>query len=130
MDGFLRGLQTQVCQEVDVHMQSTLRNNLDAVRDDVPPRDLYALNILRAREHGIPNYNDIRRAYLGEDSGLPSGTDIFSDESVFLPEAGAILETIYDGPDSVDCFPGLLAEPHVPGAMVGETHLVRSNLFL
>jgi hypothetical protein len=123
LDPFMRGLQTQVCQEVDVHLQSSLRNDLFALNPDSPPRDLYSLNIERAREHGIPNYNELRRAYLGEDRVLPSGTDIFGDDSVFTPSAGEILSTLYDGPDSVDCFPGILAEVHVAGAMVGELHL-------
>ena len=120
----MRGLQTQVCQRVDAHIIPTLRNDLFAVDDATPPRDLYSLNIERAREHGIPNYNQLRRAYLGADSVLPSGRDIFSDESVFNPDAGAILASLYDGPDNADSFPALLSEVTYPGAMLGETQRV------
>lgn len=129
LDPFMRGMSNTVCQELDAHISPVLRNNLFNVNEGSAPRDLYALNIERAREHGIPNYNQLRAAYLGGNTQLADNTDCFLNEDIFQPEAGAILASLYDGPGSADCFPALLSEVHVPGAMVGETQQVSRTFF-
>uniref|UniRef100_A0A2C9M6W5 Peroxidase n=1 Tax=Biomphalaria glabrata TaxID=6526 RepID=A0A2C9M6W5_BIOGL len=79
-------------------------------------RDLGALNIQRARDNGLPGYNDVRQAY-----GLPRKENwlaINSNYSVILLE----LQRLYDfdkTPDRLDVFPGGLLEtvPDGPGPL-------------
>ncbi|KAL7537546.1 hypothetical protein ACHAXR_007901 [Thalassiosira sp. AJA248-18] len=118
LDPFLRGLSSQVCQKVDPFINSALRNELFGTNDD-----LFSRNIQRGRDHGLPTYNDIREAYLGGVSErLENTTDAFFDDDVFQEGTGSILAELYDSPDDVDCFVGLLSEMPVDGAMLGPTH--------
>ena len=79
-----------------------------------PALDLAALNIQRGRDHGVGDYNTVRRAY-----GLApaeSIADISSDPSV-----QQALTHAYDDIGDLDLWTAALAEDHVAGAMVGET---------
>lgn len=76
--------------------------------------DLASLNIQRGRDHGIADYNQIRRDY-----GLHpvrSFDQINSDSSV-----SSALASTYDSVDDIDAWVGLLAEEHSRGSMVGPT---------
>jgi hypothetical protein len=131
--------------------------------------DLGAIDVERGRDHGMPSYNDMRRAYglapkfsfadiTGEatdafptDPQLTAGTEI-DDPSILdimsLTDAAgnalvkgtvagdttaihevrrtplaARLKAIYGSPDKVDAFVGMVAEPHVSGADMGELQL-------
>lgn len=109
----LRGLCAQTAQEVDAKVIDEVRNFLFG-----PPGaggfDLASLNVQRGRDHGLPSYNAVRAAV-----GLaPARTfaEVTPD-----PVLQANFETAYGDPDAIDAWIGLLAEPHRPGAMVGET---------
>jgi len=113
IEPILRGLASQVAQEVDVHLVDDVRNLLFG-----PPGsgglDLAALNIQRGRDHGLPAYNRMR-----EDYGLDAATsfdDITSDADL-----AADLAEVYGSVDLVDAWVGGLAEDHVGGGLVGET---------
>lgn len=113
IDPVLRGLAAQVCQEIDNQVVDDVRNFLFG-----PPGaggfDLSALNIQRGRDHGLPSYNATRRAL-----GLtPASTfaDINPDSS-----GPARLAEVYASVEDIDLWVGGLCEPHVRGAMVGET---------
>jgi peroxidase len=113
IEPILRGLATQVAQEIDNRLVGGVRNFLFG-----PPGaggfDLAALNIQRGRDHGLPSYNQVRL-----DLGLEPVSDfadISSDEAV---QAG--LASVYPTVDDIDVWVGGLAEDHVPGALVGET---------
>lgn len=112
LEPILRGLAGQVCQAVDPLVVDDLRNFLFG-----PPGsggfDLASLNIQRGRDHGLPSYNEARRAY-----GLEPARrwrDITRNQA--LQDR---LRSVYDSPDDVDVWVGGLAEPPRPGAMVGE----------
>lgn len=113
IDSVLRGLAFQNAQRIDRFVVDDVRNFLFG-----PPGaggfDLPALNIQRAREHGLGSYNDIREAY-----GLPRLTDF--DQISADPDAVAALESVYATVDDIDPWTGMLCEDQVPGAMVGET---------
>ncbi|MEZ6112010.1 MAG: peroxidase family protein [Pirellulaceae bacterium] len=113
IDPIIRGLATQLSQEIDPHVVEDLRSFLFG-----PPGagglDLAALNIQRGRDHGLADYNQVR-----VDMGLEpveSFSDITSD-----PELQAQLAEAYQGDvNNIDAWVGALAEDHLPGAAVGE----------
>jgi hypothetical protein len=107
----LKGLASQLGQENDLLLVDGIRNNLFG-----PPGagglDLAALDIQRGRDHGLPDYNTLRRTY-----GLAKVTsfaEISSD-----PEVQAKLEQLFATVDNIDGFVGALAEDHLPGSSVG-----------
>ena len=113
IDSILRGLSQQQCQEIDGQLIDAVRNFLFG-----PPGsggfDLASLNIQRGRDHGLADYNQVRRDY-----GLRpvrSFDQINSNESV----SSALADT-YGSIDEIDAWVGLLAEEHPIGSMVGPT---------
>ncbi|MEQ8848700.1 peroxidase family protein [Botrimarina sp.] len=112
IEAILRGIASQVAEEVDAQIIDELRNALFG-----PPGsggvDLAAMSIQRGRDLGLPSYNQAR-----VDFGLtPVGSfaEITSDATV-----QQALATTYGSVDDVDVFAGGMAEDHAPGAMVGE----------
>jgi peroxidase len=107
----LKGLASQLSQEIDIHLVDGVRNSLFG-----PPGagglDLAALDIQRGRDHGLPNYNILRRAYGLE--RVTSFSQISSD-----PEIQAKLQQLFGTVDNIDPFVGALAEDHLPGSSVG-----------
>ena len=113
ISGILRGLATQEAQAVDTQFVEQIRNMLFGA-PGAAGRDLFALNIQRGRDHGLPDYNTVRVA-----CGLlpvASFADISSD-----PLVQEALEEAYGEVRYVDLLAGGLAEDHLPGAMLGET---------
>lgn len=113
IDPVLRGLAFQRAQTIDRHLVDDVRNLLFGAPGS-GGFDLASLNIQRGRDHGLGSYNDVRVAY-----GLPLASDfsdITDDSSTIAALAG-----VYASPDDIDAWTGLLAEPHRPHALVGET---------
>jgi hypothetical protein len=101
LDLLLKGLSVEVQEEVDLKLAEGMRIAL-----------LDAIDIQRARDHGISDYNTLREAY-----GLPrvaSFAEITSD-----PEAQQAMANVYGSVDAIDPFVGALAEDLLPGASVG-----------
>ena len=107
---------------------SSRAENLDhALVDDVrnflfgPPgaggMDLAALNVQRGRDHGLPDYNQVRLGYGL--AALGSFGEITSDTYL----RGALAD-LYASVDEIDLWVGGLAETPMPGTMVGETFQV------
>ena len=112
-DPILKYLATDNAQEVDLKLVDGLRNFLFG-----PPGaggfDLAARNIQRGRDHGLADYNTVRRAY-----GLaPVGS--FSQIST-NPDLQQKLQALYGSVNDIDLWVGGLAEDHVPAASVGST---------
>ncbi|MGH8046720.1 MAG: peroxidase family protein, partial [Chthoniobacterales bacterium] len=112
-DAILKYLATDSGQEIDTQLVEGLRNFLFG-----PPGagglDLASLNLQRGRDHGLPDYNSVRRGY-----GLPvvtSVTQITSDAAMQTK-----LLNLYGGLDSLDLWVTGLAEDHVRGSSVGTT---------
>ena len=110
---YLLGLANQQSQAVDTRLVDDVRNFLFG-----PPGagglDLAALNIQRGREHGLPCYNQLRI-----DCGL-------APRSTFMqinpdPSVHGALASVYASIDDIDPWVGILAEPTLPEALVGET---------
>ena len=112
IEPLLRGLAAQACQRVDVLVVDDVRNFLFGEPGD-DGFDLVSLNIQRGRDHGLPDYNAMRKAL-----GLPiarSFADVSSDS-----EIQARLAAVYASPDQIDAWVGGLAEDPLPGSHVGE----------
>jgi len=114
IDPFVRYFAVDTQQLNDTMIVDPLRNFLFG-----PPGaggfDLGALNIQRGRDHGLPDYNTVRR-----DFGLKpvrSFAQITSNVSV-----AASLASLYKDVNNVDAWVGMLAEDHLPGSSLGATH--------
>lgn len=84
-------------------------------RDDGPPIDLAAVDILRDRERGVPRYNEFRRLF-----DLPAVASI--DELASDPATAARLRHVYGNDiEKVDLLVGLLAEELPEGFGFSET---------
>ncbi|MCP3980652.1 MAG: peroxiredoxin [bacterium] len=116
IEPLLRGLASQHCQAIDPFLVDDVRNFLFG-----PPGaggfDLASLNIQRGRDHGLPGYNEARRAM-----GLSSKPDLAAISS--NPVVRERLASVYDDVEDVDMWVGALAEDPVPGAHVGELNFV------
>jgi hypothetical protein len=112
IEPILRGLASQICQELDPFVVDDVRNFLFGL-PGFGGVDLASMNIQRGRDHGLPTYNAARQAL-----GMPPAAT-FADVSANL-EIQHRLGTVYAHPDDIDMWVGGLAEDHVDGAMVGE----------
>lgn len=113
IDGLLRGLASQRAQNIDSFVVDDVRNFLFGLPGS-GGFDLPSLNIQRGRDHGLPDYNAVRVAF-----GLPGASGFV--EINPDPVISQRLASAYDSVDDIDAWVGLLAEPHRPGAFVGET---------
>lgn len=115
LDPYIKGMATQVQQEMDSKIIDDVRNFLFG-----PPGsgagglDLASININRGRERGLPDFNTVR-----ENFGLaPYVTcGAICDDTT----AAQTLEDLYGTPDKVDPWVGMLAENHMSDALFGET---------
>jgi len=112
ISSLLRGLASQLAQDVDVLVIDDVRNFLFGSPGQ-GGFDLASLNMQRGRDHGLPSYNQARI-----ESGLSPAAgfhDITSDV-----EIQQRLESVYGNVDDVDVWIGGLAEDHLPCSLVGE----------
>nr|CAD7570072.1 unnamed protein product [Timema californicum] len=114
-DDYLRGLSTQTCQRFDRFFSSELTDHLFQGDLDFG-LDLVALNIQRARDHGLPPYNDWR-----EVCGLPRASSWDSLLDVMDPKSLDSLKSLYGSVDEVDLFVAAVAEKPLEGALLGQT---------
>jgi hypothetical protein len=118
----LKGLASQVGQENDVLLVDGVRNSLFG-----PPGagglDLAALDIQRGRDHGLPDYNNLRARYDLDE--VTTFAEISSD-----PAIQARLEQLFGNVDNIDPFVGALADDHLPGTSAGALiHAIVGNQF-
>jgi hypothetical protein len=111
----LKYLSSDVAQAVDTQMVDSVRNILFGdPASGAGGQDLFALDVQRGRDVGLPTYNAVRVAYR-----LPAVTkfsQITSD-----PALAAQLQSIYGDVNNVELFVGGLAEDHAKGSSVGPT---------
>lgn len=116
MEPFLKGITGHVQYQTDLKINNILRNFLFGsptaeVRFGL---DLAAINIQRGRDHGLPDYNSLRRYYTRREARRFS--DITSDS-----EVAAKLQALYGDVNDIDAWVGLLAEDRIPGTSIGQT---------
>ena len=113
ISSILHGLATQVAQEVDTRVVDGIRNFLFGEPGE-GGFDLASLNMQRGRDHGIDDYNSLRKAYRLKP--VRRFSDIVSD-----PQVQELLQSAYGSTRDMDPWIVGLAEDHMPGALVGET---------
>jgi hypothetical protein len=118
MEPFLKGFASHTLYETDTRINSVLRNFLfnnnnpaDTTRFGI---DLASLNIQRGRDHGLPDYNTVRKHYTG--SRVTDFSQITSDSS-----QAASLKSLYGNVNNIDLWIGLLSEDHISNASLGLT---------
>ena len=113
IDPILKYLASDTAQTVNTQVIDEVRNMLFG-----PPgsggQDLFALDIQRGRDHGLPDYNTVRQAY--DLPAVTSFAQITSD-----PNLQAQLQALYGDVNHIDLLIGGLAEDHAPGSSVGPT---------
>ncbi|XP_022242090.1 chorion peroxidase-like [Limulus polyphemus] len=116
MDKLLLGLLNQKAQQVDEYITGELCNHLFQRHHHMFGMDLFAVNIQRGRDHGIPSYTAWRR-YCSLKS-VHSFSDLRG-----LMEDYVIrrLEEMYETVDDIDLYIAGLAEKPVIGGLVGPT---------
>jgi len=105
----LKGFASQAMQEVDVLVIEAMRS---IHFPGSPPIDLIALDLQRARDHGVPGYNRCRLCF-----GLDP-KEKFADVTPNT-QIQQKLECTYPSVGSIDPLIGGLAEAHVPGSAFG-----------
>lgn len=113
VDPFLKGMGTQVQQNLDTKVIDDVRNFLFGA-PGAGGLDLAAINITRGRERGLPDYNTVR-----ENFGLPRVRS-FSEICSVDPEVANLLELLYGTVNNIDPWVGILAEDHMKDAIFGE----------
>ena len=114
----LNGIRLDFHAEIDEQVVDPLRNKLFGNFE--PASDLIARNIQRARDHGLPHVNIIRK-YLGL-KPYTSFEEIVGEDR---PELLKKLKTLYDNDLSkLDLFPMMLCEKKFRDSHLGETATV------
>jgi peroxidase len=116
LEPFMKGFASHTQYETDTRINSVLRNFLfsnpaDATRFGI---DLASLNIQRGRDHGLPDYNTVRKFYTGK--AITDFSQISSDSAQV-----ASLQKLYGDVNNIDLWIGILSEDHLPGTSVGFT---------
>jgi len=105
IEPYLKGMGTQVMQEMDCKMVDDLRNFLNDGQNR--GLDMAAFNIFRGRDRGLADYNTLR-----DDFGLAplNAFDNLTDRS----EDVEIIKELYQGDiNKIDAWVGMLSEQHV-----------------
>lgn len=117
VDEISRGLISTPMESLDQFITGEVTNHLFEDRK-IPFSgiDLVALNVQRARDHGIPSYNNYRAL-----CNLKRATTFDDLSREIPPEVIARLKRIYATVDDIDLFPGGMSERPLQGGLVGPT---------
>jgi peroxidase len=113
-EAFLKGIAAHTQYETNIKINNTLRNLLfgdpaSPVRFGV---DLGSLNIQRGRDHGLPDYNAVRKFF--KIKAAKKFTEITTD-----PILAKNLESLYKNINDIDLWVGILSEDVLPGTSIG-----------
>jgi len=115
-DAYLMGLVNQVAQALDDSVTQEVTNHLFQEPGKKYGLDLAALNIQRAREHGVPSYNRWR-----EWCGLHPMNTWDDLHTVMANHTVKEYASLYSSPEDLDLWTTGVSEKPLPGSMVGPT---------
>ncbi|KAF7278210.1 hypothetical protein GWI33_008704 [Rhynchophorus ferrugineus] len=117
IDQMARGLVSTPMETLDQFITGEVTNHLfEDKKIPFSGVDLVALNIKRARDHGVPSYNNYRAL-----CNLKRATS-FEDLAREIPiEIIQRLKAIYPTVDDIDLFPGGMSERPLKGGIIGPT---------
>ncbi|KAG8198386.1 hypothetical protein JTE90_021631 [Oedothorax gibbosus] len=117
IDHIMRGLVTSSMETLDHSITEEVTNHLFENKQ-VPfsGMDLAALNLQRARDHGVPGYNEYRK--FCNLTKVKSFDELSKEIPSHIIER---LKSIYNHVDDIDLFSGGLAEKALHGGLVGPT---------
>ncbi len=113
VEPLLRGASREAAQRTDSQIIDELRNLLFGAPGS-GGLDLAALNLQRGRDHGLPDYNTVRR-----ENGLTEVTD--ANEITTDAERQQAIRDAYPNVDTIDPWVGFLSEDAVGDGIVGPT---------
>lgn len=117
IDEISRGLVSTPMETLDQFITGEVTNHLfEDRRIPFSGIDLIALNVQRARDHGIPSYNNYRAL-----CNLKRAQDFDDLGREIPPEVIARFKRLYPTVDDIDIFPGAMAERPLQGGLVGPT---------
>lgn len=117
IDELLYGLANTPMETLDNFITEEVTNHLFEERKaPLSGMDLAALNIQRARDHGLPGYNEYRLI-----CNLTKARHFDDLRNEIPPRLIQKLKKIYAHVDDIDLFPGGLAETPLKGGVVGPT---------
>jgi dual oxidase len=107
VEEILMGLSSQISEREDAVLCSDVRNNLFGPME-FSRRDLAALNIMRGRDNGLPDYNTVRRCNNLE--VIKEWSEINPVLNVTHPELFGRLSELYQSLDDIDLYIGGMLE--------------------
>ena len=113
IEQLLLGASKQKMKKINNFVIDDVRNFLFGPPTTGHLLDLVSLNIQRGRDHGIPGYNAVREAY-----GLLTKNS-FVDITNNITITNKLAE-LYDTPNDIDPWVGMLCEDNKEGSAVGE----------
>lgn len=117
MDEIMRGLAATPMETLDQFITGEVTNHLfEDRRIPFSGIDLVALNVQRARDHGVPSYNNYRA--LCNLKRAQTWDDLSRE---IPPEVITRFKRIYPTVDDIDLFPGGMSERPLQGGLVGPT---------
>nr|XP_053635622.1 peroxidase-like [Cherax quadricarinatus] len=115
-DQFIMGLVNQVAQAMDDSVTQEVTNHLFQDPNKRWGMDLAAINMQRAREHGVPSYNAFR-----EFCGLPRAYRFEDLLGSMSNKTVRRYSEVYRHPDDIDLWSGGVSERPQAGSMIGPT---------
>lgn len=115
-DLLINGITSQASQDQDNFFTKQVTNHMFQPPNADFGLDLFALNIQRGRDHGIPGYNKWREA-----CGMPKVTNFRQLASIMKRPVPRLLRRMYKSVDDIDLYIAGVAEIPVTGGLVGPT---------
>ena len=123
MEELILGLASQISEKEDAVLCSDVRNNLFGPME-FSRRDLAALNIMRGRDNGLPDYNTVRKCHNLE--MINEWGAINPTLNATNPEIFQTLEILYGSLDNIDLYiGGMLESVDGPGPLF--TKIIRQQ---
>ena len=111
IEPLMRGLAYQIQPKNDLIYADDLRNRMFGA-PGAGGMDMCAIDINRARDHGMPDYNTMRSAFSL--NPISNWSEITSNSSLVEK-----LDSVYSSPNEADVYIGMLAEDHLENSSLG-----------